>query len=131
MNNSRNETSCLNTTLSLWQKVKNDIEVKIVTGEYAVGHKIPTIVELQAEYNIGKTTAQKIINELFKEGTIVKKVGVGCFVKPFVKERLMEQHKAQLETMVQELVDEAKLLNLDNETVLSVFSKIWSEKKDD
>ena len=113
MSNYRNEMPCLNTTLNLWEKVKSDIEVKIIKGEYAVGYKIPTIVELQIEYGIGKTTAQKIVSELYKEGTIVKKVGVGCFVKPFVKERLLEKHKVQLEIMTKELVKEAQLLNLD------------------
>ena len=129
MSNYRNEMPSLNTTLNLWEKVKSDIEVKIIKGEYAVGYKIPTIVELQIEYGIGKTTAQKIVSELYKEGTIVKKVGVGCFVKPFVKERLLEKHKVQLEIMTKELVKEAQLLNLDYETIISVFSKLWSERE--
>jgi len=118
---------------NLWLAVKRDIETKIITGEYEVGGKIPTIVELVDKYGIGKTTAQKIINALHDEGIIIKKVKLGCFVKPFVKERIYEKHENELETQIGGVVREALLLGLDKDCVLKLIDKVWdstsSEKK--
>lgn len=119
---------------NIWLVVKRDIEAKIITGEYAVGTKIPTIVELVEQYNIGKTTAQKIINALYDEGTIIKKVGIGCFVKPFVKERLLEQHEKELEKQIKNAIAEAVLLGFDKEYVIKLIDETWKksvkERKD-
>jgi len=118
---------------NLWLAVKRDIEAKIITGEYEVGGKIPTIVELVDKYGIGKTTAQKIINALYDEGIIIKKVKLGCFVKPFVKERIYEQHEKELEVQIGGVIREALLLGLDRECILKLVDKVWdstnSEKK--
>lgn len=121
----QNETFTPST--NLWLVVKRDIEAKIITGEYAVGKKIPTIVELVEQYNIGKTTAQKIINALYDEGTIVKKVGIGCFVKPFVKERLLEQYEKELEKQVKNVIEEAFLIGLDKEYVIKMIDETWDK----
>lgn len=113
---------------NLWLAVKMDIEAKIITGEYAAGTKIPTIVELIEQYGIGKTTAQKIITALDDEGVIVKKVGIGCFVKPFVKERLYEQHEQILKTQISNIVAEAALLQLSESHITELLKEEWEKK---
>ena len=118
---------------NLWLNVKKDIEAKIITGEFVAGGKIPTIVELGLQYNVGKTTAQKVVNALYDEGIIVKKVGIGCFVKPYVKEKLLERHKKELELHINSAVEEAFLLGFDREYVRELIDEMWqsaSEKKD-
>ncbi len=110
---------------NLWLFVKRDIETKIITGEYEAGQKIPTIVELVEQYGIGKTTAQKIINALYDEGTIIKKVGIGCFVKPFVKEKLLEQHGKELKQQAVNIVEEAYLLGFNKEYIMKLIDELW------
>lgn len=113
---------------SLWLTVKKDIETKIMIGEYVVGAKIPTIVELAEHYNIGKTTAHKVINSLYDEGVIMKQVGKGCFVKPFVREKLLRKHKEEFEACINDTIAEALLLGLEKEYVLKVISDKLNEK---
>lgn len=110
---------------NLWLSVKKDIEARIITGEYAAGSKIPTIVELVAQYKIGKTTAQKIINALYDEEIIFKRVGIGCFVRPYVREKLAERHKAELELHINSAVEEAFLLGFDREYVRMLVDEVW------
>lgn len=111
----------------VWLDVKWDIETKIISGEYTGGSKIPTIVELIEKYNIGKTTAQKIITALYNEGIIVKKVGIGCFVKPFVRQKLFEQHEKILQEQATNIIKEALILGLNKEYVDKVIEKKWNE----
>ena len=112
---------------NLWLSVKKDIEAKIITGEYAVGSKIPTIVEFGEQYNIGKTTVQKVITALYDEGTIVKRVGSGCFVKPFVREKLLKRHKHEFEMYISRALDEAFLLGLDEDYVRNLIDEKWKQ----
>lgn len=109
----------------LWLAVKRDIEVKIITGEYPAGARIPTIVELSKQYNIGKTTAQKIITALNNEGIIIKRVSMGCFVKPFVKGKLLERHKEYLRENLENCIQSAKMLQLDKDYLLQLVNDEW------
>lgn len=111
--------------VNLWLGVKKDIEAKIIAGEYEQGGKIPTIVELGEQYNIGKTTAQKVINSLCDEGTIVKRVGIGCFVKPLVRGKLLEKHTKELEQHINGAIEEAFLLGFDREHVRKLIDDMW------
>lgn len=111
--------------VNLWLAVKRDIEAKIIAGEYPVGSKIPTIVELGEQYNIGKTTVQKVINALDEEGIIIKKMGVGCFVKPYVRKNLLDRHKKEFVQLVTEVVETANLLGLEKAYVASLVEQEW------
>jgi DNA-binding GntR family transcriptional regulator len=110
---------------NIWLTVKKDLEAKIIAGKYSAGHRIPTIVELMEQYNIGKTTAQKVINALCNDGIIVKKVGVGCFVQPSVKERLFEHHEKELKEKARSTIEEACLLGHDKEHVMKMIDENW------
>lgn len=112
---------------TVWLDVKWDIETKIISGEYIAGSKIPTIVELIEKYNIGKSTAQKIITALYNEGIIVKKVGIGCFVKPFIRQKLLEQHEKILQEQATNIIKEALILGLNKEYVDKVIEEKWNE----
>ncbi len=124
---SKREEEYLNPGTNIWYRVKRDIELKIITGEYATGERIPTIVELMEQYHIGKATAQKVINVLYDEGVIIKKVGMGCFVKPFVKEMLFAKHKNQLAGQIMSAVEEASLMGLDKNYVVKIMDETWGE----
>lgn len=122
--NEQSEAYTTNTGLAIM--VKRDIENKIISGEYVAGAKIPTIVELVDQYSIGKTTAQKVINTLYQDGIIVKKVGIGCFVKPFVRERLLEQHKREIEEKITDAVNEAFSLGFEEEYIIAFVENVWN-----
>lgn len=98
---------------SVWLDVKNDIEVKVITGYYQAGERIPPIRKIAEVYGIGINTAQKVLDVLCKENTIYKKRGIGYFVKPFVKEDLCNKHQMKLEKMIRDTIDYAKLINVD------------------
>jgi GntR family transcriptional regulator len=87
--------------VNLWLEVKADIEIKIITGEYAAGDRIPSIVKIAEMYEVGNTTAHKVLESLCDDGTIVKQKGIGYFVKLYVKERLMKIHEKELKSRFQ------------------------------
>ncbi|MGI5271375.1 GntR family transcriptional regulator [Nonomuraea sp. CA-218870] len=56
------------------------IRVRIETGAYSPGAKIPTVLELVAEFQIANVTAQKVYRKLREDGLIYTEPGMGSFV---------------------------------------------------
>lgn len=109
-----------------WQDVKDDIEYKILTGVFAVGERIPTTRKIAEDYDIGLSTAQKVLNILCEEGVIESKRGVGYFVKPYTKEQIQTERRKKLEKDIMNAVEEADLIEVN---LLSMVERIYAHKK--
>lgn len=109
-----------------WQDVKDDIEYKILTGVFAVGERIPTTRKIAKDYDIGLSTAQKILNILCEEGVIESKRGVGYFVKPYTKKQIQTERRKKLEKDIMNAVEEADLIEVN---LLSMVERIYAHKK--
>lgn len=109
-----------------WQDVKDDIEYKILTGVFAVGERIPTTRKIAEDYDIGLSTAQKVLNILCEEGVIESKRGVGYFVKPYTKEQIQTERRKKLEKDIMNAVEEAELIEVN---LLSMVERIYAHKK--
>ena len=109
-----------------WQDVKDDIEYKILTGVFAVGERIPTTRKIAKDYDIGLSTAQKVLNILCEEGVIESKRGVGYFVKPYTKKQIQTERRKKLEKDIMNAVEEADLIEVN---LLSMVERIYAHKK--
>ncbi|MFI6706610.1 GntR family transcriptional regulator [Nonomuraea sp. NPDC050478] len=56
------------------------IRGRIQNGAYPPGSKIPTVLELVAEFQIANVTAQKVYKKLREDGLIYTEPGMGSFV---------------------------------------------------
>ena len=63
----------------LYQRLANEIFFRILHGEYELGAKLPSYVELAKEAGSSPETVRKAVRELQQEG-IVEKLRVGYFV---------------------------------------------------
>ncbi|MCX5422367.1 GntR family transcriptional regulator [Streptomyces sp. NBC_00078] len=70
----------LDRTRPVWRQVASAIETRIASGEYPVGARVPSVVELSNEFGIAVSTAQKALAHLKAEGLIRAEVGLGSFV---------------------------------------------------
>lgn len=106
-------TNKTNQSLDVWQSVKIDIENKILSGYYMAGTRMPSVRRITEEYNIGQATAQRVLSMLSQEGIIESKRGVGYFVNPYIKERLITKRKWELEKKIKECVEDAEIIGVD------------------
>ena len=67
-------------SVPLYQHVMHEIRGKIESGEYQSGSQIPTELELSTDYNVGRVTVRRAIEELVGEGLLTKQQGRGTFV---------------------------------------------------
>lgn len=63
-----------------WRQVYAEISKRIRTGVLPVGGKIPSLVELSAEFGIASATGMKVMRHLRENGLIRTVPGRGSFV---------------------------------------------------
>lgn len=71
---------------SKWSQIAEILAARIEDGTYPPGTKIPTIMEIMAEFAVTNRTAQKVVKALREQGLIRTESGMGSFV--------VEQRKA-------------------------------------
>ncbi|MNS60017.1 putative HTH-type transcriptional regulator YurK [compost metagenome] len=64
----------------LYIQLKKALQTAISNEEFQHGERIPTETELSERYNVSRITVRKAVEELSKEGYLVKQQGKGTFV---------------------------------------------------
>lgn len=76
---------------SLHQQILSDIEGKILSGEWAPGHRIPFEHELTAQYGCSRMTVNKVLTQLAKAGLIARRRKAGSVVvRPRAQSAVLE-----------------------------------------
>jgi GntR family histidine utilization transcriptional repressor len=84
--------------LSLHQRIVNDIEGKILSGEWAPGQRIPFELELAAHYNCSRMTVNKAMTQLARAGLVERRKKSGSFVtQPHAQSAVLEIRDIKLE----------------------------------
>ncbi|MEU4726507.1 winged helix-turn-helix domain-containing protein [Nonomuraea dietziae] len=63
-----------------WRQIYEIIRERIKDGTYPPGTKVPTVLELIAEFHTANMTAQKVFRQLREDGLVYTEPGMGSFV---------------------------------------------------
>jgi DNA-binding GntR family transcriptional regulator len=63
-----------------WKQVAAVIRQRIADGTYPPRTRVPSVIQLSAEFGIAQATAQKVHGGLRDEGLIYTEPGLGSFV---------------------------------------------------
>lgn len=77
----------------IWQQLKEQIAMGIVTGAYPPGSRLPSVRELAADAGVNPNTMQRALTELERDGLAKSKGTIGRVVTedPQVVEALRKQ----------------------------------------
>ena len=114
---------------SVWENVKAKVELKIMSGEFLPGERIPSVRKLAEDLGVSQATTQKVLYALSHDGVIEAKRGVGFFVNPYVREKLISDRKRELEKIVISAVEEAALINVDLVSMVETCIKMKAEQR--
>lgn len=73
-----------------YQRIQNDLRQQIISGKFENGDKFYTEAELTKLYNVSSITVIRAVNELVKDGYLIRQQGKGTFVSRSRKGRLVE-----------------------------------------
>ncbi len=84
--------------LPLHRRILEEVEGKILSGEWPPGHRIPFEYELTGQYRCSRMTVNKAITELVKRGLIERRRKSGSYVThPHAQSAVLEIHDIRLE----------------------------------
>jgi GntR family transcriptional regulator len=63
-----------------YRQIADDLRARIASGEIAPGRRIPTMVELEATYQVARDTIRKATQVLKDEGLVKTVSGMGIYV---------------------------------------------------
>lgn len=66
----------------LWKQIAQSIEAAIADGKLAVGERLPSEVELAAQWHVCRMTAHRAMQELQRRGIVERRRRHGTFVAP-------------------------------------------------
>ncbi|MEQ4206491.1 GntR family transcriptional regulator [Actinopolymorpha sp. B9G3] len=115
------EVNVLDEGSPLFVQIAEQIADDIAEGNLAEGERVPSTNELAAYYRINPATAAKGINVLIDDGLLEKRRGIGMFVAPGARERLVtERRKRFAELYIDRMLIEARRLGIDDDTLVSM-----------
>ncbi|MDS7595829.1 histidine utilization repressor [Agrobacterium tumefaciens] len=90
---------------SLHERIRDDVETRIMTGEWPPGHRIPFEHEITRQYACSRMTVNKALAELVQRGLIERRRRLGTFVRqPHVQSAVLEIHDIEREVQALGLV---------------------------
>lgn len=114
----------------IYVQIAEWLENEILTGNISGDEKIYSQYQLAEMFNINPATAAKGLNILAADNIIYKKRGLGMFAGSNARDLIREKRKSQnLKTLILNLVEEARRLELEDEELLSMVSKVIDETK--
>lgn len=99
--------------LPKWQCIKCDLELKIITGEYEAGDRVPSVRSLAKLYKIGTSTAQIILEKMSQDKTLIMEQGIGFKVSAIAKRKLTTDHRERIRGEIKEICKYCNKLKLD------------------
>ena len=83
---------------SLHRRILDDVEGKILSGEWPPGHRIPFEHELTVQYQCSRMTVNKALTDLVKRGLIERRRKSGSYVtQPQAQSAVLEIHDIRSE----------------------------------
>lgn len=105
----------------LFRTLAQTIERGIVDGSYPEEAQIPSTNEFALHLRINPATANRAINLLVDAGLLYKRRGIGMFVAPGARERLLAQRTGRFtEDYVDPMVAEGQRLGLGGDEILAL-----------
>jgi DNA-binding transcriptional regulator YhcF (GntR family) len=96
------------------------IRAQVLAGELAEEEQVMSTTQFATTFRINPATAQRAFGQLVDEGVLYKRRGLGMFVAPGARERLLERHRNEyFEHVLAPALAQADLLGIAVDDVVA------------
>ncbi len=113
----------------IYEQIKEQIKVKIVSNELKAGELLPSIRSLAKDLRCSVITTKNAYEELVKDGYVINVPQKGFYVAEINKDVVREELLNKIEALLDEAVNIAKLNNIDKKTILEMMEILYEEEK--
>jgi DNA-binding transcriptional regulator YhcF (GntR family) len=118
-------------TKGIFQQIADNICDKIISGEFPVGSKIPSVREQAATVGVNQNTIMRTYMELQRENIISNQRGIGFFVTESAPQQIMKMRKEEFFNVhLPEFMRELKLLDLSKEELKPLLDLLNENHED-
>lgn len=118
-------------TKPIYVQIAEWLETEILNDHISTDEKMYSQYQLAEMFNINPATAAKGLNMLVNNDILYKKRGLGMFVNPDAKGKILLKRKNEnLKQMIRELVQEAEYLKVDHDELMEIVQQVRKERKD-
>ena len=108
----------------IFVQIAERIENDIIAGELPEETQVPSTNQFASFYQINPATAAKGVNLLVDQGILYKKRGLGMYVAPGARARLLEKRREQFyEQYVVAMIREAEKLGITQEQLADMIQR--------
>jgi DNA-binding transcriptional regulator YhcF (GntR family) len=108
----------------IFVQIAERIENDIIAGELPEESQVPSTNQFASFYQINPATAAKGVNLLVDQGILYKKRGLGMYVAPGARARLLEKRREQFyEQYVVTMIREAEKLGITQEQLADMIQR--------
>ena len=110
----------------IYTQLIEQITLKIVSGEYKIGEKLPSVRDLAAEVTVNPNTMQKALTELERMGLVYSVRTSGRFITEDCN--MIKDMKTTLaKDEIKEFLEKMKKMGFEKENILNVFKEVIEE----
>ena len=114
----------------IFQQIAEQIENDVLAGTLPEETQVPSTNEFAAFLRINPATAGKGVALLVDAGILYKKRGIGMFVAPGARARLVSERRERFrDQYLAPLVAEARKLGIDDDQLVRLIRDISPEKE--
>lgn len=114
-------------SVPLYEQIQGQIKAEIVSLNLMPGEVLPSIRSLAKELKVSIITTKRAYEELEKEGFIQTVAGKGTFVANQNSERLKEIAKYEIECKLEEIIRQAKAVNISFDDWIEISKNLFEE----
>ena len=109
----------------IYLQIVNQIKAMIMSGELSPGDALPSMRNLAMQMRVSLITTKRAYEELERDGFIETYTGRGSFVMAQNEEFLKEENLRQIEKLMAEAVDKAKMSGVTPEEMKEILDMLY------
>jgi GntR family transcriptional regulator len=113
----------------LQSQISKQIRAKILSGELAAGHTLPSIRGLARDQHVSVITVQRGYEHLEREGLIHSRRGKGFFVSELDRSSKRQMARTRLAEKMEPIIVEAFSEGMTDQDIHDVFKAILEKRR--
>ncbi len=112
----------------IYAQLIEQLELKICSGAYALGSKLPSVRDLAQEASVNPNTMQRALAKLEEDGLLYTNRTSGRFVTEDIK--MVQKVKNKLaQDQIEEFLEKMKRLGFEQKEILNILTTMLEEAK--
>ena len=112
----------------IYEQIKEQIKIKIVSNELKTGELLPSIRSLAKDLRISVITTKSAYEELEREGYVETIPGKGTYVANKNIELIREEQLQKIENLIDTAVSIAKISNISKQEIQNIIEILYEEE---